>query len=371
MAGFSHLFSSKGKNDPLKQRAPVSDVLSSTAYNHKSDNVSKLMHFLESPLWITKTDDFIQSESIVFEESVDDCHAYHQVYENFKVMVDKLLVDLRLSCGNMPAEVLAQTIEQSKIQAQTNRVVKELMHPLFLYDNYVAFKQAMIEQNIQLQMLALDDIQKRTGNLPLDMKEEQLLDKDGLILAHGQKRPPVSEDQLLEMALKMSKEEYDELQRQVREEEEAIEQALRESERLFELLKNQARISVHDLRALLEQIPEAPEQPDSATTPRPPSALPVMPSEPTPVIASHPSNSLVGLDQFVSVKNFISPEELQRRQAYLRAQRDKLQSKKEALRVEAEINVTSVRSSSHQEPKISESRKKLAEKLKEEVKHHQ
>ena len=65
MAGFSHLFSSKLKNVPNDQRVPSSsEVLSGTAYNHKSDNISRLMHFLESPLWITKTDDFMQGESI-------------------------------------------------------------------------------------------------------------------------------------------------------------------------------------------------------------------------------------------------------------------------------------------------------------------
>ena len=142
--------------------------------------------------------------------------------------MDKLLVEYRLSCGDMSPEVLAQTVEHAKEQAQTNRVVKvweggrgswifhvskrfcfmrvhllqELMYPLFLYDNYLAFQQAMIEQNIQLQMLALDDIQKRTGSLPLYIKDQQFLENGQLVFPEDRGKPPVTDDQLLEIALK-------------------------------------------------------------------------------------------------------------------------------------------------------------------------
>ena len=129
---------------------------------------------------------------------------------------------------------------------------------------------------------------------------------------------------------RISKAEYDELQRLLREEEEAIEKALRESERLSQLLisTNDARVSVHDLREFLKQS-EALEAVQEEEEENPQGQPPITGPKVTEMLADRPP------DQFVSVKQFISPQELQKRQAYLRAQKEKLHNKRETLNEQA------------------------------------
>ena len=139
-----------------------------------------------------------------------------------------------------------------------------------------------------------------------------------------------------------SKEEYDELQKRIRDEEEAIERALRESERIFELLNSQTKVSVQDLKALVQQMealstvteeeekaePQNSDVTDVSVSDRPPPIVTI-----TDALDAQENQH-----GFISVKQFISPEELKRRQDYLRSQRDKLLSKKEALRLAEEAN---------------------------------
>lgn len=118
------------------------------------------------------------------------------------------------------------------------------------------------------------------------------------------------------------------MQRQIQEEEEAIERALLESEKLAGLLSSQARVSVHDLRALVLEVEGLTIVPEEEENHQSNDAM-----APT---TSHQISLAPDLDKehaetFVSAKQFISPEELRRRQEYLRGQRDLLQSKKEAL----------------------------------------
>ncbi|OQV18321.1 putative Cilia- and flagella-associated protein 36 [Hypsibius exemplaris] len=336
-----------------------SDATSATsAYAHRSEHLSKLMLFLESPEWISVIDEYLEQESIMFDPSVVDCDLFKQIYENYKILVDKLMSDFR-KASSMSMDIFQEAVAEAKKQAVTNKVVKELVQPMILYDDYHLFKQTMINQNIELQTFAMESIQKKTGFFPFSAAEELGPDRP--------KQRQDTDDALIDLVLRKSKEEYDELQRRIQDEEDAIERALRESERIADLLNSQTKVSVHDLKALVQQmealstVEEAEEHTEGGEA--------ALERVPPPVVTITDALDREVQSDFVSVKQFISPEELKRRQEYLRSQRDKLISKKEALKASGEAGGSVLSTAALvTDAGASESRKKLAEKLKTEIK---
>ncbi|XP_055355269.1 cilia- and flagella-associated protein 36-like [Paramacrobiotus metropolitanus] len=397
----------------------------------------RLMHLLQSPHWISCIDEFMENECIVFEADVAEHELYRQVFHNYKSMIDKLLLEYRMSMKT-PPEVLWDAVHLAMTDTHTNAVTKELLQPLVFYENYQIFKQAMVSQNIQMQLYALESIQRQTGLSPFQgTLPSRSAGASGTPVAgqppnpgdppSGAALPPSTphedgaaqlkqqlyallrqwqqqddDDALLQQVLRESAEEYEEIQRRIRDEEAAIERALRESERLAALLADsQARVSVHDLRGMLEQVEalevvheesEAelvavgapPPSEGDAGTARVPSPPGVRRAEAVPVKSASGSVTSIAkaalaeqdADSFVSAKQFISAEELHRRQEFLRAQRQRLQTKKDQLRAASEMQADAERKRMLQGQAGGEataqksSRKVLAEKLKAEVAEH-
>ncbi|XP_002165923.3 cilia- and flagella-associated protein 36 isoform X1 [Hydra vulgaris] len=149
--------------------------------------------FINSPLWNVPILSFIESQSVVFEESEENHLNWTEIHNKYKTLVESLLGGYLKDVGITEDQFLnACTSPPAKNDPQ----VQMVLHHLLACDDFEVFKKMMIEKNMELQIQALNLIKQRQGK---DVRKEQ-------------NSQISSEDEILKKVMQKSLLEYEESQ---------------------------------------------------------------------------------------------------------------------------------------------------------------
>ena len=244
-----------------------------------SDDMSwvfdSLVDFLRGPIWNIPMINFIEQKSMIFEPGGENQSEYRRVHDEYKNLVDFMLGTYMEDIGITPSQFeKACSKSSSRIKSQFHQM---LFEQLWAADDFDMFQRMMIRTNIELQLQALELIQQRCGLLPASFQA------DGAEVSDEEKR-------VLEEVIRRSMLEH-------QQEEARMDQETRDMERtLAETDAERRRLEAERSREQ-ELIRETMKL---SVTGKPAGSTPVPPDRK------------------------ISPEEIAKRQAYLRQQRDKL-----------------------------------------------
>lgn len=308
-----------------------------------------LVGFLRGPVWNVPILTFIEHKSLVFEPGEDDKNEaeYKKIHEDYKNLVDFMLGSYMEDIGITPGQF------ETACGLGTGKNKTKFTHGLFeqvwAADDFEIFKRMMVQKNIELQLQALELLQQRYGVLP-EVLQPGKKDKEA-----GNE----NEDKIMLEVVRQSKNEHEAhvaaLDKEEAELEEVIANSLEEHKRLSAAKQGQEALLAEHFKK-------------------------VHITDPTVIGVSD-----IQAPEAYQSNEEIDPEELARRTAFLKTQRDKLLALKKAERekqlAEVEATVAKSRPKSakaarsalgrhgHQniDPKTLQIRRTLAEKLKKEV----
>lgn len=270
-----------------------------------------LVGFLRGPVWNVPILTFIEHKSLIFEPGCEDDGEHKKIHDEYKNLVDFMLGSYMEDIGITPDQ-FESACGKASIKTTFHQT---LFEQVWAADDYEIFKRMMIQKNLELQLQALELLQQRHGIIP-----ESFVPGDNM---------SPEEQSVMEEIIKKSLEEHEAMQAGLDAETRDLERALVESkeeksrletemDREKDMLEKALKMSIND------------GQNEAA-----PSAL-LPPIKP---------------------KSSIDPEELQRRQHYLKEQRDKLLALKQK---EREKQLAAFESSAPQKrPKSSRAARKV------------
>ncbi|KAL6267794.1 hypothetical protein P5V15_000865 [Pogonomyrmex californicus] len=293
--------------------------------NDKDDSAwvfDSLIGFLQGPIWSSPLMTFIEEKSLVFEANTEDCEEYRKIYQEYKN-----LVDLLLGCF---MEDMGITPEQFEHACTVNRDTKipihfqqNLFEQIWAANEYEIFKRMMIQKNLELQLQALNMIEQKYGLTPASLVyetdgflDDELVMED-LIQKHvledqSEEEPGISSETTLIA-------EHERLAAEYHNERALLEEALRRS-------KDDSRNISDD---------ESTEEVECATV-----SAEKEPSDKLQLRKTEPLKS-IPISEKKSDEDEMNPEDIKKRQEYLKARRDKLVAlKKEARSQQLEMNKT-------------------------------
>lgn len=128
--------------------------------------LDSLIGFLKGPLWSEPVFAFLDERSVVFdaEDLADNQGEYKKVYADYKKLVDSLL-DSHMN----ELQITPQQFEQAVQEAQeflSERLQQTLFEQIWAADHFDSFKRMMIQVNIDLQLWALEILAAKYGIIP-------------------------------------------------------------------------------------------------------------------------------------------------------------------------------------------------------------
>lgn len=256
----------------------------------KEDDMSwvfdSLVDFLSGPLWNSPIMSFIETKSMFFEPGEDNQKVYKKIYEDYKSLVDVMLGSYMEDLG-ITVEQFDEACNRKATEMKT-KFHKLQFEQLWAADDFDMFKRMMTRTNIELQLQALELLQHRHGMIPASF-----LPVDG--------DASEEEKRVLEEVIKRSLEDQ-------KKEEAAMDKETKELEKAL-VRTGQTKQQLQAGRDREQELIR--------------STMKMSVSEVPPVTT--PTGGGNG-------DNKISPEEIKKRQEYLRQQRDKLLSLKRSER---------------------------------------
>ncbi|XP_055925528.1 cilia- and flagella-associated protein 36-like [Argiope bruennichi] len=234
-----------------------------------------LVGFLKGPVWEAAVLTFIERKSVVFDPVDGDEEEYKKIFEEYKNLVDTMLSSHMEDLGISPEDFQKACSETEKnIHSQFR---KSLFEQLWAANDYEIFKRMMTQKNLELQLQALDLLAHQYGLLP-----ESFLPGEDY-------EPSTEEKKIMEIVIKQYIEENPET---------TVAEEQNEQKEIIQATKAQLEEERQREIKLMEKAME--------------SSL-----NPTP-------NNEVAAPLEITKMTEVSPEEIRRRQEYLRQQREKL-----------------------------------------------
>uniref|UniRef100_UPI00358DE9BC cilia- and flagella-associated protein 36 isoform X2 n=1 Tax=Myxine glutinosa TaxID=7769 RepID=UPI00358DE9BC len=162
-----------------------------------------LLRFLQTPLWNTFVQQFLEDQCMVFDPGEENKFAYTEIHQEYKKRVEKLL-DQHLQELGISEEQFLQVCSLST-KKQDTEWRQMLLEPMLAADDFELFKGLMVQKNIELELQALDLLKEKHGIVPKCMSFE------GVDIVKERKMHELKE---MKEALRLSKEEYDREQQQ-------------------------------------------------------------------------------------------------------------------------------------------------------------
>ncbi|CAK9822664.1 Cilia- and flagella-associated protein 36 [Anthophora retusa] len=349
--------------------------------NDKDDSAwvfDSLIGFLQGPIWSAPLITFIEEKSLIFEADVEDNDEYQKIYQEYKNLVDLLLGCFMEDMGITP-EQFEHACTVNKYTKMPIQFQQNLFEQIWAANEYEIFKRMMIQKNLELQLQALNMIEQKYGLTPASlMYETDVLTNDPLVMEEIIQKHVLENEEDQDVSSETSLiEEHKRLAAKYNNERVLLEEAIKASQE--EKIPDTETPSFSQdkgkdqVKAKIEIIKEEKEKKEKNEDIE----------DPKLVSFDHPL-SADELDQKSEEQN-VSEEDMKKRQAYLKARRDKLVAlKKEARSQRLEMN--SIRPSSARtvaeatikgeqelklpeplEPSILQVRKALAARLQAEV----
>ncbi|KOC64704.1 Coiled-coil domain-containing protein 104 [Habropoda laboriosa] len=313
--------------------------------NDKDDSAwvfDSLIGFLQGPIWSAPLITFIEEKSLIFEADVEDNDEYQKIYQEYKNLVDLLLGCFMEDMGITPEQFEhACTVNKyTKMPIQFQQASTEcinLFEQIWAANEYEIFKRMMIQKNLELQLQALNMIEQKYGLTPASlMYEADVLTNDPLVMEEIiQKHVLENEEQDVSAETSLIKE-HERLAAKYNNERALLEEALKASrdEKTPETetpssSQDEEKEEVKAGIGIIEEEKEEKEKEEEIKDV--PKCSKVVSFDPLPTDES---------DEKSEEPN-VSEEDMKKRQAYLKARRDKLVAlKKEARSQRLEMNST-------------------------------
>ncbi|NP_989091.2 cilia- and flagella-associated protein 36 [Xenopus tropicalis] len=320
--------------------------------------LESVLGFVSGPVWTVPVLEFMEQKCSVFDDEEENKLSYTEIHNEYKELVETLLTQ-HLNEVGISEEQFQEACTAPLAHSAT---LKTILQPVLAVEDFKIFKAMMVQKNIELQLQAIRIIQERNGVLPDCLQHGRDIISD----LEQQEMKLVSE------ALRLSKEEYE---------------------------REQLRRSAKELNLTLGEHSENKQSSGSERTPNN-TELPVK----TQKEEKQPVNMLESPYKEVSIKlkemsnteaaeawleqarkeagilssvtnlSQAEKEQLQKRAEYLRRRREELLAKKQELKKMAQNSeeheekaTCSKQEMTEEEKKSLQRRKRLAEKLKEEV----
>ncbi|VVC96429.1 unnamed protein product [Leptidea sinapis] len=130
-----------------------------------------LIGFLHGPIWNVPLQTFIEEKSLPFEPTEDgevfDREEYKKIHDDYKNLVDVMLGsfmdDIGISADQFEA---ACKLSAHDLAGLPSYFHKRLFEQIWAANDYEMFVKMMTHKNVELQLQALELIEKRFGTLP-------------------------------------------------------------------------------------------------------------------------------------------------------------------------------------------------------------
>ncbi|KAJ8953037.1 hypothetical protein NQ314_007411 [Rhamnusium bicolor] len=117
-----------------------------------------LVCFLNGPIWNAPLQSFIEEKSLIFEPNLNENDDYKNIFDEFKNLVDFML-------GNF-MEDIGITPEQFENACKEGKKYQNLFEQIWAANDYEMFKRMMTQRNVELQLQALELIERKYGITP-------------------------------------------------------------------------------------------------------------------------------------------------------------------------------------------------------------
>ncbi|XP_018432154.1 PREDICTED: cilia- and flagella-associated protein 36 [Nanorana parkeri] len=157
--------------------------------------LDSVLAFLKCPLWTEPVTDFIEQRCSVFDDEEENKLSYTEIHNEYKELVEKLIQGHVNEIGINEE----QFQEACSAPFAHSPEVKNMLQAVLAVEDFVTFKEMMVQKNIELQLQAIQIIQTRNGVLPecLQNGTDNISDLEQ------------EEMRLLTEALRISREEYE------------------------------------------------------------------------------------------------------------------------------------------------------------------
>ncbi|KAM9315776.1 cilia- and flagella-associated protein 36 [Gastrophryne carolinensis] len=157
--------------------------------------LESVLDFLTGPLWTGAVTDFMEQKCSVFDNEEENKLSYTEIHNEYKELVERLIQGHLNEIG-IKEEQFQEACSAPLAQSPE---IKNMLQPVLAVDDFVTFKEMMLQKNIELQLQAIQIIQQRNGALP------ECLQNGTDIISELEQQ----EMKLLSEAIRLSKEEYD------------------------------------------------------------------------------------------------------------------------------------------------------------------
>ncbi|KAL1500785.1 hypothetical protein ABEB36_006229 [Hypothenemus hampei] len=121
-----------------------------------------LVAFLNGPIWNAPLQSFIEEKSLIFEPNESDNDDYKKIFEEFKSLVDFMLGNFMEDIGIVPEQFQNACIETKNHVSFDNNLFEQI----WAANDYGMFVRMMTRRNVELQLQALELIEKKYGITP-------------------------------------------------------------------------------------------------------------------------------------------------------------------------------------------------------------
>ncbi|CAH1111327.1 unnamed protein product [Psylliodes chrysocephalus] len=122
-----------------------------------------LVTFLNGPIWNAPLQTFIEEKSLIFEPNAEDNEDYHKIFDEFKNLVDFMLGSFMEDIG-----ITSEQFENACKESKRYQVAFDpnSFEQVWAANDYEMFKKMMTQRNVELQLQALELIEKKYGITP-------------------------------------------------------------------------------------------------------------------------------------------------------------------------------------------------------------
>ncbi|CAH1989816.1 unnamed protein product [Acanthoscelides obtectus] len=122
-----------------------------------------LVCFLNGPIWNAPLQSFVEEKSLIFEPNVGESDEYKKIYDEFKNLVDFMLGNFMEDIGITPEQFENACKEGKKHHLSFDH---NLFEQIWAANDYDMFKKMMTRRNVELQLEALELIERKYGITP-------------------------------------------------------------------------------------------------------------------------------------------------------------------------------------------------------------
>eukprot|EP00760_Papus_ankaliazontas_P016848 PhM_4_TR16897/c0_g1_i1/m.12045 len=229
-----------------------------------SDNgwmVESMVQFMHCPEWVAPVQQFIDTHCIIFDTEDESKHEFLDLHKQFKALCEQLLEGFLGELG-IPLDTfvaVAAEVSRNPTNAQ-GHAATQILEYIMAIDDFLSFKHMMEKRNVMLELEVMEELQAQAGNP--DAAER------------GPTQAELDEEEELRMAIEASLAEFEAVQNKANELDEAeLQQALKLSEEIAKVPPPPENIPPQKKPASTPPPPPAPQaepvQSKHAPKPRP------------------------------------------------------------------------------------------------------